>query len=183
MTARQAQTLMNHREFAEHVGRSRRAVRNWIDAGRISPEAIIDGKIWVQKALPELLLALDERKQNTLSDPPPIDGGDPSDSTAAALLNRRRKAEAKSAELKAEKLKLELFKEKGRWYDREEAEKAWGKELAEELSAIEYLLLETAAKEIAADHNLDWRVVSSKLRQIWYRFRQDRSDRAAKAAE
>jgi hypothetical protein len=179
MTAK-PQTLMNPREFAEHVGRSRRAIRIWVDSGRISPAALVGGKVWVEKALPELLLSLDERKQNHASNPRPISGG--GKGRNSATLARRRLADAKYAELKAAKLQLELSKEKGRWLEREAAEKAWGKELAEEIQAIEYWLLDRASKELAAEFNLDWRLVSAKLRKIWYQFRQERSDKHTKEA-
>ncbi len=56
-------TLMSQADFARHLGLSQSAIHNWIKRKRLSPEAFIGNKIYVERAKADLALSLDTRRR------------------------------------------------------------------------------------------------------------------------
>ena len=57
------QTLVSKAQFARMKGRTPTTVHRWVTRGKISPAALIAGKIWVEQADRDLLMTLDPAQQ------------------------------------------------------------------------------------------------------------------------
>jgi hypothetical protein len=170
-----SKTLVSKAKFARLRSCTPQAVNKWINTGKLSAAALVGGKIWVEQAEAELLVALDPQQ-------PASSERDISVASAAALL-RRRVADAGRAEEARIAAHRENAIHDGRWVEVAGIEKAYGKKFAEFLQAADYTIIERAAKEIAGEFGLDWRLVSVVLRRVWRQFRQEQSDKYAAAAE
>lgn len=168
-----AQTLVRKREYARMKGRNPNAVSQWIEDGRLTPEAIVHGKVWVEKADEDLARNLAPGQQ--AYNPAPIV---PLNETQSNF-NRRAKTIADKAEQDAIAAARKNAVEAGQWINAEEAAKAWQQELQNIITETETFLLTTVAKDIANDFNLDWKLVSLKIRAC---FREHRT-RLATIAE
>jgi len=179
-------TLISKSELARRLGRANPTISQWIERGRITPAAVVDGKIWYERAMFDLKELSDDRRptKTATCDVAPVveDVVTASDQTVTTM-RRRRNAEAQQAELKAERLKLELAKEEGRWLDREEAEKAWGKVQAAFMQDNDFFIVNILPKDLAAKFDLDWRLVATEARASYRRFQADKSKEFAEAAE
>jgi hypothetical protein len=172
-------TLMNRAQFARLMERAYPTIISWIKKGRISADAIIDGKIWVERAKEELAIGLDTRKQN-------ITGGNPTpiqlEGTTVNVLTRRRTAEADLAELRAEEKRRQMALDEGRWMEVVAAQKIWGRDLAQLTQSWELFQFNTQAKDVAEEFNLAWRLVAAKMRESYRKFQAELSEKYAMMA-
>jgi hypothetical protein len=194
-----ARTIVTKLEYAALKQRSPQAVSNWIAEGKLTAAALVGqgqrARIWVEQADRDLARFLDPSQQ--AAQPRPIDqaaaapppGGDlfgaPGTTSPAAAsgddIARKRRADADSAELAAERARRLAEVESGRWVEAAEAKKQWGAELTKVITELE-TFIGTALPKAIADHieGADWKTISVIARQEYRKYRAGVADRYQK---
>lgn len=196
-------TVVTKGKYAKMKGRAPSAVSNWIAEGKITAAALQGtgnrAQIWVEQADADLAASLDPSQQltqrvplNLVAAPPPAAAPaapataprQPAYASERDLdLARRARADADKAEHDAEAARRKLAIDEGKWVEAEEAARVWGRELSKLTSEIETFLFNTLARDLAAEHGLDWKTLAVEVREKFRKFRAETSDQAAARRE
>lgn len=197
-------TIVTKGEFARRKNRGPSAVSNWINSGKISPDALIGkgnaARIWLERAEADLAASLDLSQQLVQASPilpgavsPQITPDLPERASAPATprpatsslpsereldLGRRAKADADRAEHDAEAARRKLLVDEGKYIVAEDAARIWGRELAKLMSEIETFMSSTLSRELAERHGLDWKALTVEMREAFRKFRTGVSEDA-----
>jgi hypothetical protein len=192
-------TVETKGEFARRKHRSPACVSAWIADGKITRAALVGNgmraRIWVEQAEADLAASLNPSQQwhhefpaNAATSPLPISPAVPLVEPPANIpqaaplppsaLARRIKADADRAEHEAEVSRRKLLVDEGRYIVAEDAAREWARELAKLISEIETFLSTTLAKGLAEKHGLDWKALTTEMREAFRQFRASVSDDA-----
>jgi hypothetical protein len=157
------QSLVTKSEFARLKSRTPTTVHRWVRGGKISPEAVVNDRIWVERANRDLAANLCPSQQAAQARPiaPEVYPASRSNDFA-----RRAKAIADRAEQDAIAAARRNAIENGKWLDAAEAAKVWQRELGRVIAETEAFLFTTLARELADKYSLDWHVLSLDIRNL-----------------
>lgn len=177
--------FLSKADFARHVNRSRACISGWLKTGKISSEAIVDGKIDRDRALADLAASLDPGQQAAQTSPIIGSSTISTEARSDPIVNpimaerekdqaRRAKADADRAEHDAEAARRKLALDEGKYVVAEEAAASFGREMAKFISETE-LFINNLARRIAENHNLDHKQITAFAREDYRKFRGEYS--------